>query len=271
VILFPQFLELPMLRKSLHRAAFFAAILLAFPASHAAQDTSRQPRPNLSNGIAISDVPGAPFSATVVLESERIWPDGSSELRRTINLIARDSQGRTHNETRRLMPEYFHGSPELTSVRLFDPLTRIRTICEPALHIARQQFVPKQPKTAALPNPSVRIEDLGTTTLNGLQARGTRRTKTIPDYESNDNGTIEIEDEIWYSEDLHLNLLVRHSDSRIGVETVGVSDLKRIEPPASMFRVPPGYRIQDSTPARPPANPAPPKPSDDASDLEPPS
>lgn len=253
-----------MQRKSLHRAALFAAILLAFPASMTAQDLSPGGSAANVTGITIPDISGAPFTATVVLEFERIWPDGSSEIRRTINLIARDSQGRTHNETRRLMPQYFHGSPELMSVRLFDPLTRIRTVYDPALHIARQQFVPKQPKTTAPPNPSVQIEDLGTTTLNGLQAKGTRRTRTIPDYESENGEPIKIEDETWYSEELHLNLLLRHSDPRIGVETVGVSDLKRIEPAASMFKVPQGYRTLDVTPPAP-------KPPSDGSDLEPPS
>jgi len=204
----------------------------------------------------------------VVLEYERIWPDGSSEIRRTINLIARDSQGRTHNETRRLMPEYFHGSPDLMSVRLFDPLTRIRTIYEPALHIARQQFVPRQPKATAPPNPSIRIEDLGTTTLNGLQARGTRRINSIPDYDAGE--LIKVEDEFWYSEDLHLNLLLRHSDPGFGVETVGVSDLKRVEPPASLFQVPQGYRILDVTPPKAPASPSAQRPGD-GSGLEPPS
>ena len=63
---------------------------------------------------------------------------------------------------------------------------------------------------------------------------------------------IEVVDEEWYSEDLHINLLVRHFDPRVGVQTVGVSGLKREEPPASMFQVPLGYKIVDETPASPP-------------------
>jgi hypothetical protein len=258
-------------RKPFQRATLCAAILLAFPALQSAQELSPPARAANVNGISIPDIPGVPFTATVVLEYERIWPDGSSEIRRTINLIARDSQGRTHNEVRRLMPQYFHGSPELMSVRLFDPLTRIRTIYEPALRIARQQFVPKTPKTTPPPNPSARIEDLGTTTLNGLQAKGTRRTSTITDFEWEINEPVKIEDETWYSEELHLNLLVRHSDSRFGVETVGISDLKRIEPPNSMFQVPSGYRVLNVTPPPVPASPSAPKTSGNPADFEPPS
>jgi hypothetical protein len=260
-----------MQRKSPQCAALLAATLLAIPASLPAQDLSPGDGAATVNGISIPDISGAPFTATVVLEFERIWPDGSSEIRRTINLIARDSQGRTHNETRRLMPQYFHGSPELMSVRLFDPLTRVRTTYDPVVHIARRQFVPKQEKTTASPNPLVHVEDLGTTTLNGLQAKGTRRTRTILDYESENGEPIKIEDETWYSEELHLNLLLRHSDPRIGIKTVGVSDLKRIEPPASMFQIPQGYGVLDLTPPVIPASPSAPKPPSDGSDLEPPS
>jgi hypothetical protein len=259
-----------MTRRICRLAAFFAGILLATPVSQAAQDAAPAERANNVSGISLTDVPGKPFSATAVLEFERIWPDGSSEIRRTINLIARDSQGRTHNEVRRLMPEYFHGTPELMSVHLFDPLTRIRTVYDPALHIARQQFVPKKPGTTAPPDPSVHIEDLGTTTLNGLQAKGTRRISTIPSYESETGEPFKIEDETWYSEDLHLYLLIRHSDSRAGVQTVGVSNLKREEPPAFMFQVPKGYKILDVTSPTVPAVPSAPKPPNDGSEHEPP-
>jgi hypothetical protein len=247
-------------RKTLQFAVLIAAIVLVFPMREESQ-SAPQDHPSTVNGITIADIPGAPFSATVVIESERYWPDGSTQVRRTINLIARDSQGRTHNETRRLMPEYFHGSPELMSVRLFDPDTRIRTIYEPALHIARQEIIPKKPKATSIPNPSVRIEDLGTDSLNGLPAKGTRHTLTLTAKASGAGEPVEVVDEYWYSEDLHINLLVRHSDPRTGVQTVGVSGLKREEPPASMFQVPPGYKILDVTP--------PPAPSSDKPSAEP--
>jgi len=248
-------------RKTLHPAALFTAILLAFPTQQPAQDVQPQTRAVTVNGINIPDIPDAPFSATAVFEFERYWPDGSTQVWRTINLVARDSQGRTHNETRRLMPGHFHGSPELMSVRLFDPITRIRTVCDPVLHIARQQLVPKQSKTASPPNPLLHIEDLGIDTLNGLKAKGTRRTLIIYGDRRGKGGPIKIEDEEWYSEDLHIKLLVRHTDPRTGVQTVGVSGLKREEPPASMFQVPQSYKIIDVTPAPTPVPATVPQPT----------
>jgi hypothetical protein len=224
-----------------------------------AQGVPPQEHAGFVNGITFSSIPGVPFSATAVLEYQRDWPDGSTSIRRTINLIARDSQGRTHNETRRLMPEYFHGSPELISVHLFDPITRIRTIYNPTLHTAHQQFVPETPKIPAIPSPLIHEQDLGTTALNGLPAKGTRRTFTVSASASGTGSPVEIEDEYWYSEDLQMNLLVRHSDPRTGVQTIGISNLKREEPPATMFQVPQGYRIFDVGPPAP-ASPASEKP-----------
>ena len=71
---------------------------------------------------------------------------------------------------------------------------------------------------------------------------------------------VQIEDEDWYSDDLHINLLVRHTDPRMGEQTVGISGLKREEPPASMFEVPKGYTVVNADPAPAPSPPAAPAP-----------
>src|ERR1035438_3607514 len=94
-------------QRSLVFAAILAASLLAL---HAQKTTANLPPANItiiSNacGIGIPDVAGLPFSATVVIENERTLRDGSVLTQRTINLIARDSAGRTRTEMRRLMPE----------------------------------------------------------------------------------------------------------------------------------------------------------------------
>jgi hypothetical protein len=154
------------------------------------------------------------------------------------------------------MPESFHGSPSLLGIRLYDPQTRIRTICDPVLRLARHEAFPEQPAAESTPDPAVRKQDLGTTVLDGLPAKGTRRTLSLSAKASKTGEPANIEDEVWYSDDLHLDLLVRHSDSRVGTQTIGVSDLKREEPPASMFEVPPGYKIVDGTPIAAPGPPA---------------
>jgi len=206
------------------------------------------PSDPLLNGINIPAIVGQPFSATVVIESQRFDDDGSPVVRRTINLVARDSKGRTHNETRRLMPEFFHGSPPLMGVRLFDPTTRTRTTYDPASHVARRQFVPKQATPASPPGgEGVKVEDLGIDTLSGVKAHGTRRTYVVEKGIFAVRKAVEAQDEVWYSDELRINILARHSDPRFGVDTVGLSEIKRVEPAPSMFEVPPGYKIIDST------------------------
>ncbi len=195
------------------------------------------------NGLIIPAVPGAPFSATVVIEAERYWPDGFAETYRTINLIARDSSGRTHNESRRLMPEAFHGSPKLESVNLYDPKSQVSTVYDPETHVAHRSPAPNPVSKPDVSPPPGRIDDLGTSTMNGLAARGTRTTYKLSKKESGMGQPVDVIDEVWHSDDLHLDLLLRHDDPRFGTNTIGVSNLKRGEPPASLFDVPAGYQI----------------------------
>jgi len=230
-----------MQRKTIQFVILFASTLAVLPA--------QQDKPPAVRGISIPAVAGSPFSATLVLEWESESPYGDIVQRRTINIIARDARGRTRNEVRRMMPESFHGSPPLISVRLFDPETRMRTACDLETLAGRREFVPEARAKPAKHKRNVTIEDLGASIMNGLEAKGTRR---IADAEDEDGDLVELEDETWYSPDLHLTLLARHTDPRIGIaQTIGVSGLRREQPPASLFDLPPGCKIQDAPPAKP--------------------
>ncbi len=230
-------------RKALHFALLFAASLLVLPAQQ-----SSQTHPTFVGGITIPPIAGAPFSATLVLESEQYFYDDSEEVRRTINIIARDSRGRTHNEVRRFMPESFHGSPQLLQVRLYDPATHILTVCDTTHRTASRQVVTEAPQASSPPDPSIEVEDLGTDTFNGIPAKGTRSTEIVSKPLFGWGKPTVVEDEQWYSKDLHLILLARHTDPRFGVQTLGVSGLKREEPRASLFEIPQGYKLIDLTP-----------------------
>ena len=253
-------------RAVLQLAALFAGSMLAFSAAGRSQAMPAQDQSGLYTGVTIPDVPGLPFSATVVIEFEQQWPDGGSETFRTINLIGRDRNGRTHNEKRRFMPQNFHGSPALLGVRLSDPLRHVQTLYEPSLHIARELAAPEPEKPDADTSRSIHSEDLGVTTLDGLQARGTRKTYTLSAKASGVGERVTIEDEEWYSKDLQIDLLIRHNDPRIGTQTIGLSNLKREDPPAALFQVPAGYQILHVSTA-PPAKPK--SPSDETHELNP--
>jgi hypothetical protein len=150
------------------------------------------------------------------------------------------------------MPESFRGLPPLIEVYLFDPQTRVKTIYEPATHIARQQVLP-EPNNASplssLSNPLVKVEDLGSSTIEDIEVKGTRRTLIIiPGKANGDSAALSVVDEYWYSEDLHVNLLLRHNDPRTGLQTITLKDIKREEPPQEFLEVPQDYKIVDMTP-----------------------
>jgi hypothetical protein len=94
----------------------------------------------------------------------------------------------------------------------------------------------------------VKVEDLGLSTIENIDVKGTRRTVTIPAQASGTGADLTIVDEYWYSEDLHVNLVLRHNDPRTGDQTVALADLKREEPSPEFFEVPEGYKVVDLTP-----------------------
>jgi hypothetical protein len=141
--------------------------------------------------------------------------------------------------------------PPLVEVHLYDPQTGVQTVYEPATHIARRQLrpEPRQVNNPSNPaNPFVKVEDLGISTIDNIEVKGTRRTVTIPAQANGTGADLTVVDEYWYSEDLHLNLLLRHSDPRTGEQTITLSDIKREEPAQEFFEVPQDYKIVDMTP-----------------------
>jgi hypothetical protein len=225
-------------------------LLLLVPASLLAAQQVREQPPLYPGtftqvaGVFVTPIAGAPFTATVMIVSKQPTADGSVETRMSQALIARDSRGRIRNERHALMPEGFHGTPPLISVHVFDPATRISYFFNPATLIAREQLVAPPPQQHADPN-SV---DLGYQTLNGMQARGSRITRIIPAEASGTGKQVTVTDEVWYSEDLHMNLLEEHTDPRGGKQSVAILSIERTEPSASIFEVPAGYKIVDLTP-----------------------
>lgn len=199
-------------------------------------------------GVFIPPIAGVPFTATVEVQTQVLATDGSVSTRHTINYIARDSAGRIRNERRVLVPESFRGEPRVLQVHLFDPQTLVNIFYDPWTRIATESTFSAMPREAKAGRPGARVEDLGTQNLIGGVATGLRYTVTVPAQASGTGQAIEITDEYWYSEELHLNILVRHHDPRTGLQTVAITHLSREEPPGSLFEIPDGYKVVDVTP-----------------------
>ncbi len=243
-----------MLRYGIALAALFFA---PFAASQTGPTTASVP-PQYTGvqthvgGVFVTPIPNIPFSALVQISSTRILPDGSSEMRKTQNEIARNSQGVIYNEMRRMVPVAFQGKPPLSSSHTYDPGSRLSTFWEPHSNVARatvlnaRQMQERKPFT--VPVQGATDTDLGESTMSGVSVHGLRRTFHIEPAQGGTLKPLTVTDEYWYSEDLHLVMLQKHDDSRTGEQIVAITNVSRAEPDAKRFAVPEGYRVVDLTP-----------------------
>jgi hypothetical protein len=87
-------------------------------------------------------------------------------------------------------------------------------------------------------------EDLGEQTIEGILAKGARTTTTIPAGTLDNEQPIRIVSEEWFSSDLQVLVMTRHSDPRVGETTYRLVHLTRTEPDKSLFELPAGYTIK---------------------------
>jgi hypothetical protein len=235
------------------------ACLSAISISHA--QTREMPRDYrgvqvIVPGIFVTPVPGAPFSATLEILSHETLPDGSVNTRTTTAHIARSSSGRIYNERRQLVSTNFNGLPPLLSAHIYDPSSRLSIFYNPYERIARETILAQPPSAPAnsvpsrtpVDDPYFKQEDIGTQPLDGLTLTGIRKSHTIPATMSGTGHDIVVVDEYWYSPDLSIYMIIKHTDPRTGEQIVAVSNIERHEPEASVFAVPPTYKVVDETP-----------------------
>jgi hypothetical protein len=108
----------------------------------------------------------------------------------------------------------------------------------------------QQLKTLQLGKPLIDVgqkkaESLGTKTIEGVTAEGTRLTLTIPAGEIGNTLPIEVVDETWYSAELQLVVMSKRRDPRSGETTYRLTNISRSEPDRSLFEVPADYTVQE--------------------------
>ncbi|MCU1263758.1 MAG: hypothetical protein JWM21_76 [Acidobacteria bacterium] len=90
-----------------------------------------------------------------------------------------------------------------------------------------------------------KTEQLGKQTIEGVEAEGTRETMTIPAGKIGNERAIEIVSERWYSAELQMVVMTKHSDPRFGENTYRLTNINRSEPAKSLFEVPADYTIKE--------------------------
>jgi hypothetical protein len=95
-------------------------------------------------------------------------------------------------------------------------------------------------------------ESLGQKVIEGVTADGKRVTTVLAAGAIGNQNPITVQTEQWFSPDLEILLMTRHSDPRSGDTSYSVTNIIRAEPQGALFDVPADYTILES-PYRAPA------------------
>jgi hypothetical protein len=93
---------------------------------------------------------------------------------------------------------------------------------------------------------AVAHEDLGRQNIEGVSATGTRSITTIPTGAIGNMQPIKVVNEQWFSPDLQVLVMTKHSDPRSGETTYRLQSIIRAEPDRSLFTVPADYTLKES-------------------------
>ena len=234
-------------------ACFLSASLLAQAQSpeevlHAPDGNSRE----IISSILIPPLTNAPFQATVTAEWTKHLPDGTTTVVKNHRLVVRDSRGRIYQERRTLVPD---GSPQrslIFRIEISDPVTHTKYFCDPSLSECELRSYNMPVTEPVIPAGEIANgtrylsrASLGTRTIEGLEAVGTRETVTIQTGVIGNNAPIDSTKEFWFSPKLDLNLQVLRLDPLHGDQLFNVTDLRLSEPDARLFVLPPGCKVVD--------------------------
>lgn len=193
--------------------------------------------------------------------------------------VYRDSAGRTRTEHQKPLPP---GGAAATQVPMFidisDPVAGYRYTLQQQNHVARRMPWPptrlqtgvSQPQAAAgasapqpasasgtqnqtgakttrRPRPDMVHEALGTQTIEGIPAEGSRFTTTYPvGFMGNDRPITTVR-ETWMSPDLKIVVLTKMTDPRSGDSSTKLTNFSQTEPDPALFEVPADYTIEDAS------------------------
>ncbi len=201
---------------------------------------------------------GAPYSAHISVDHTQTLADGNHIEHKASGMVYRDSQGRTRREmTLPAIGPLAAASGSRQVVFINDPVAGVQYVLHPDKKTAEK--LPRRGNGGdtvrsrirhRLESATANTETLGTETIAGLQAQGTRTSETIPAGQIGNEKPIEIQSERWNSPDLHVDVMTKRSDPRMGTSVFQLSDITRTEPAAALFEVPSDYTVKDAPPWR---------------------
>ncbi len=193
-------------------------------------------------------VTGAPYSAVQTMQSQETLTDGNQIVGQEQTKVYRDREGRVRTER-----TFTHGSASgETVVTIFDPVANSSYILNPSKSTAIKSALPPahggQSEWNGTPrqrqgNSQVQTENLGTQSVNGVAATGTRVTITIPANAIGNVQAIQIVRETWVSNDLKVPVMIKTTDPRFGTRVMQLTNIVQGDPDPSLFQVPSNYTV----------------------------
>jgi hypothetical protein len=207
-----------------------------------------------------------PFTARYKTTSEQTLANGIRIIGEGTQLHVEDSQGRS------LSASSSQGVPEYSTYMVYDPVARTNTNWQapwPDKKATVLPLPPLRPGQAGPPCPAASVvssvkrttlkrvkstsssssteittEDLGTETIFGLEASGTRTTFTTPTGAIGNDAPLVRTTEVWKAKSLE-SLLVRSviNDPRSGKQTTELVELNQSEPDPTVFQPPADYKV----------------------------
>lgn len=235
-------------------------------------------------------VKDAPYSAEAVTESVQTLADGNRIRRENRSLIYRDSQGRTRREESITALGPWPTDAQHKSIFINDPVAGTHYVLNPEDKSGTQLPVPtlsdhlNLAPVEAGSGPANRVmiktqnfvgagvgsgvrgvissmplaapgetteEDLGSRTIEGVTAAGTKMTTTIPAKQMGADRDIVITFERWYSPELQVDVLTKRNDPRVGETSYRLTNINRTEPLPSLFQPPPDFQINEGPTVEP--------------------
>lgn len=206
-------------------------------------------------------VKGAPFTAQAITENTQMLANGARISRKNTATIYRDSEGRVRREVKLtgVGPLALEGNG-VNLIFIDDPVSgEIFTLYpeDQTANKIKPQGPPPNNRQEIKGPPEAgegKTESLGKKTIEGIEAEGTRTTFTIPSGQIGNDQPLYIISESWYSSELQIVVMSKHSDPRFGENVYRLTNINRTEPQRSLFAVPNDYKFVERQP-NPPMRP----------------
>ena len=228
--------------------------------AQAIQSFGDPPLPRTGRGVVNPSVrpeKGKPFSATATTQTTQTFPDGTHVTQTTSTMEYRDAEGRTRTE-----PRDGTANGPMRNIEIRDPVAGVMYGLNPSGRFAVKINLPGpagggrsgggRGRSGGAPNPNAEVvgadpnrivEDLGTKTVNGVAAQGTRISNVVPVGAIGNDREFRSVTERWFSPDLNLLVKSVSTDPRFGTTTYELTNISRQPPDPALFRPPADYNV----------------------------